>query len=61
MGTLRRVNLTKWDLIHKGPLTASGSDEIIASFMFKKDGVKWAKDNGFKTSRYNEYEVVRSS
>lgn len=37
------IDLTKWSVCRRGPLTASGRDEAIASFVTKKEASDYAK------------------
>lgn len=38
------IDKTEWAIVHVGPLTASGQDEIVGRFIFKQDAQQWLKD-----------------
>lgn len=52
------LDRTKYEVVELGPLTASGTDEILATFEFKKDAMAWIASAHGK--HWRRYYAIRS-
>lgn len=60
MKTFKKLDITRWQVIHTGTLTSSGCDEVIASFVFRHEAEVFVSDRKLPRDEFRVEKVYRN-